>query len=319
MTSSSWKQVLVTGGAGAIGSTLSNALASSGCSVTVLDDLSSGNAELLQKNIRFVQGSICNEQDLVRAFAGGPEVVFHLAALFANQNSVDHPITDISVNGAGTINVLEQCMRSGVRKLLYTSSSCVYGSSADMREESPVGNIDTPYAITKLLGEQYCRFWTLHHRLDTVIVRIFNTYGPGEFPGPYRNVIPNFFDRAFRGEPLPITGSGEEVRDFNYVEDTVSGIIGAMKADTVPGDIFNLASGTGTRIIDLAVMVNEIAGSRGGVVYQPRRSWDSVTTRIGVVDKARGKLQIRPQVGLREGLKRTGKWLRSVPAQQNAL
>ena len=163
-----------------------------------------------------------------------PERVFHLAALFANQNSVEHPDRDLTVNGLGVVKVLEHAQRAGVAKVLYTSSSCVYGNKAVMRETDIDFKPDTPYAITKLLGEQYCRFWSEFHKLDTVMVRLFNTYGPGEHPGRYRNVIPNFMKLAMAGEALADHGTGEETRDFNFVADTVAGMILAMETPTTP-------------------------------------------------------------------------------------
>ncbi|OGT95793.1 MAG: hypothetical protein A2X80_03645 [Geobacteraceae bacterium GWB2_52_12] len=305
-----WNRVLITGGAGAIGSNLSNALSDAGCTVTVLDDLSSGSTGLLNEEINFIHGSVCRDQDLENAFSSSPDVVFHLAALFANQNSVEHPRKDIDVNGLGTIKVLEFAKKNHIKKLLYTSSSCIYGSNPDMRENNYIGCTDTPYAITKLLGEQYCRFWSRHHNLDTVIVRLFNSYGPGEFPGPYRNVIPNFFSLALQGEPLPITGSGDEIRDFNFVDDTVNGIISAMSSTTLPGDVYNLASGIGTRISDLACMINEITGNRAGIRFVPRRTWDSITTRIGCIEKARKEIAYKPSCNLTRGLSRTHEWFK---------
>lgn len=305
-----WNRVLITGGAGAIGSNLSNTLSDAGCAVTVLDDLSSGSAGLLNDKINFIHGSVCKDQDLESAFSNSPDVVFHLAALFANQNSVENPRRDIDVNGLGTIKVLEFAQKKHIKKLLYTSSSCIYGSNPDMRENNSIGCTDTPYAITKFLGEQYCRFWSRHNDLDTVIVRLFNSYGPGEFPGQYRNVIPNFFSLALRGEPLPITGSGDEIRDFNFVCDTVNGIISAMSSTTLPGDVYNLASGIGTRISDLACMINEITGNSAGIRFVPRRTWDSITTRIGYIEKARLELGYQPACKLPCGLAKTFEWLK---------
>jgi nucleoside-diphosphate-sugar epimerase len=311
MSHLSWKRALVTGGAGAIGSRLANTLRAGGCEVAVLDDLSSGDAGKLDPGIAFVQGSVTSDRDLDRAFATAPDVVFHLAALFANQNSVEHPCRDIDVNGLGMIKVLQWSQRHAVRKLLYTSSSCVYGASPEMREDAAAGSTDTPYAITKYLGEMYCRFWSSHHGLDTAIVRLFNSYGPGELPGRYRNVIPNFFSLAMQGKPLPITGTGDEVRDFNYVDDTVDGMIRVMSCGTVPGSVYNLGSGKGTTILDLAGMINRIAGNPAGIAFVPRRSWDTVTRRIGNIGKARAGVGYEPRVALPEGLARTHEWLKA--------
>lgn len=313
MTDQIRKRVLITGGAGAIGNNLAKTLAALGDDVTVLDDLSSGHASLLSPLVRFIKGSVCVDADLEKAFESRPQEVFHLAALFANQNSVDNPRDDIAVNGLGTIKVLEFSTRHAVRKFLYASSSCVYGTSEYMEEDNDiVGCADTPYAITKFLGEKYCRFWSAHHGLNTVIVRLFNSYGPGEFAGRYRNVIPNFFALAMNGKPLTITGTGDEIRDFNYVGDTVDGMIGAMSNRTDSGNVYNLASGVGTRIIDLATMINDISGNCAGVDFLPRRDWDSIIRRIGRINKAARDIGYCPATKLADGLQLTHHWIKSV-------
>ena len=163
-----------------------------------------------------------------------------------------------------------------------------------------------------MLGEQYCRFWSDFHKLDTVIVRLFNTYGPGEHPGRYRNVIPNFLKLAMSGEPLPITGTGEETRDFNFVADTVEGMILAMEKPTTPADVFNLASGRETTIRTLAEAINEITGNRAGLKFTPRRGWDHVLTRRGDTRRRSAFSATAPKVGLREGLAATHAWLQDV-------
>jgi UDP-glucose 4-epimerase len=303
---------LVTGGAGAIGSNLTSALLAAGHQVTVIDDLSSGHRDLVPAGARMIAGSIEEDDALAEAFAGRPAWVLHLAALFANQNSVEHPERDLLVNGLGTLKLLERATTCGATKLLYTSSSCVYGHKAVMREDDVNLECDTPYAITKLLGEQYCRFWSRHHGLDTVIVRIFNTYGPHEYPGRYRNVIPNFIKLAMEGQALPITGTGNETRDFNFVSDTVAGIMAAIAAPTPPGEVYNLASGNETSIVDLAQQINLVTGNRAGVVHLPRRGWDHVVTRRGDATKARSAFGHVAKISLPDGIARTYEWLKSL-------
>jgi nucleoside-diphosphate-sugar epimerase len=303
-------RVLVTGGAGFIGGNLVEALLEAGHSVTVLDDLSSGGRERVPGGARLVEGSIVDAKALDDAFADKPEIVFHLAALFANQNSVDHPARDLDVNGIGTVRMLEWSQASGVGKFLYTSSSCVYGGMAEMREEDAPGHLETPYAISKYMGERYCRFWSEHHGLDTVIVRLFNAYGPGELPGRYRNVIPNFIALALRGEPLPITGEGSETRDFTFVSDTVRGMMLAVAAETTPADAYNLGTGQPTQILALAHAINDLTANPAGVVFRPRRGWDHTPHRRGVVEKAAHELGFTAEADLHSGLARTVEWLR---------
>lgn len=300
---------LVTGGAGAIGSNLVARLLEAGHEVIVLDDLSSGHRRLVPEGARFVEGSVTRLDDVTGAFETRPDYVLHLAALFANANSVDHPQLDLEVNGGGTLRMLEACVEYGVRKMLYVSSSCVYGDTEVMREhESPL-RPHTPYAITKLLGERYCAFFAEHHGLDVVMVRLFNAYGPGEFAGPYRNVIPNWFAKAMRGEPLTITGTGDETRDFTFNGDTVSGMLGALHEPTEPGAVFNLGSGQETRIADVAERINALTGNAGSVEYLPRRDWDTVSRRRADVARAREAFGYEPRTSLDEGLARTHAWL----------
>lgn len=305
---------LVTGGAGALGSNLAARLLEDGHDVTILDDLSSGHRELIPTGAEFLLGSVANDNDVARAFARRPEYVAHLAALFANQNSVEHPQVDLVVNGSGTLRVLEAALAHGTRKVLYTSSSCVYGDDPVMHELDTHLRPHTPYAITKLLGERYCTFFAEHDELDVVSVRLFNAYGPLEYPGKYRNVIPNFFDRAFNRLPLVITGSGEETRDFTFNGDVVGGMIAALHASTVPGSVFNLGSGRETSIRDVAQAINELTGNDAGIELVPRRRWDKVARRRADIGAARTTLGYDPQTTLEDGLARTHEWLSTVRA-----
>jgi UDP-glucose 4-epimerase len=302
--------ILVTGGAGAIGSNVVRRLIELKHQVTVIDDLSSGDNKLLPKEAHFIQGTVENDADLKKCFDQKPNYVIHLAALFANQNSVDHPEKDLSVNGLGTLKCLEFCRSAGVKKMLYSSSSCVYGHKEVMIENDQVFGLDTPYAITKLLGEKYCSFFADHYKFDVVTVRLFNTYGPGELPGRYRNVIPNFFKLALSGQSLTITGTGDETRDFTFVSDTAEGIVKALFAQTEPGEIFNIASGRETKIQDLARSINSLTGNMAPIIKIPKRDWDKVNRRRADITKAREKLDFNPSMELTEGLKKTLEWLR---------
>ena len=208
-------RILITGGAGAIGSNLANVLSAEAKNeIVILDNMSSGHLENIQRraNVEFVRGSVESDEDLAVVFSQPVHVVFHLAANFANQNSVDYPQRDLMVNGAGSLKLYLQAVKHKVRRVVYASSSCVYGNREEPLDETcREFSLDTPYAITKLLGEDYLRFFIHHHALPGVIVRYFNVYGPNEYPGKYRNVIANFLYRALRGEDLVITGTGDEL------------------------------------------------------------------------------------------------------------
>jgi UDP-glucose 4-epimerase len=301
-------RILVTGGAGMIGGHVIVSLCDEGHDVTVIDDLSTGRRERVPQVVRFAVGSILDDHCLKKAFSNEPEFVIHLATSFANQRSVDNPESDLMINGLGTLRVFESCVRYGVHKVLFSSSSCVYGNMDVMRERNTGYQPATPYAMTKLLCEQYAQFHAEQRGLNVVIARMFNAYGPNEYPEEHRNVIPKFFAQAIQRQPLSIMGSGDETRDFTFVSDIVDGIRLALFSQTRPGEIFNLASGVDTTVMELATSINALMGNTAGVVMQRRRDWDRVQKRRGDIEKARNMLGYDPKVHLQEGLKKTAMW-----------
>lgn len=310
------KVILVTGGAGAIGANLCAALADAGAlMVIILDDLSSGYTWNIPKreNIMFVEGSITDDIAIKRVFFEKPDYIFHLAAFFANQNSVDYPEKDLKVNGEGTLKLLEYSLFNKVERFIYASSGCsIYGSSAPLplKEDFMSMNLSTPYQITKMLGELYCNFFKNHHGLPVVKARFFNSYGPGEVPGQYRNVIPNFIYWALKGEALPVTGTGEETRDFTYVSDLVDGLLRSGYYEPAIGQEFNLASGKETRIIDLAKMINEAVGNEAEIKFAQRRKWDTKSRLLASIDKAETVVGYKPEMEFKEGLMKTINWFK---------
>jgi nucleoside-diphosphate-sugar epimerase len=305
--------VLVTGGAGAIGSNLVRALRRDGRRVVVLDDLSSGHFPPPDDVLsRFVRGSVEDERALDAAFSEPVGVVFHLAALFANQNSVDHPERDLRVNGLGTLQLLERARRAHLRRFVYVSSSCVYAPTDDLLVEDSRLAPETPYACSKLLGEQYATFFRKHHGLPAVSCRLFNVFGPGEIPGRYRNVIPNFFARARKDEDLVVTGEGQEGRTFTYVDDVVHALQLAGGPLLPRAAVYNVASDNYCTIDELAMRVVSLTGSRSRIVKTAGRSWDRVRERRASWELARCDLGYRPRVALEDGLRQTLKWLDQV-------
>ncbi|MGZ5497286.1 MAG: NAD-dependent epimerase/dehydratase family protein [Candidatus Aminicenantales bacterium] len=309
------RTVLVTGGAGAIGSNLTRTLAGLGAQVIILDDLSSAerwNVPSLP-GVMFVEGDVLDEIKLKRVFFDRPRVIFHLAAFFANQNSLDHPEKDLLVNGMGTLRLLEYSVFTGVERFVYASSGCsIYGSSAPLplKEEFMSLHLSTPYQITKMLGELYCNFFHHQYGLNVVKPRFFNSYGPGEVPGQYRNVIPNWIYWAMKGQPLPITGSGEATRDFTYVSDIVDGLLRAGAMESAIGQEFNLASGAETRIGDLADMINKATGNKAGTLVASRRKWDTKSRLLASIDRARELIGYDPATPFEQGLQNTIQWFR---------
>lgn len=309
------KRILITGGAGCIGSNLVRALVKAKAEkIIVVDDFSAAPTWNLPNHpeISLVNGSVLVEENLKRAFSQKPQYVFHLAAHFANQNSVDHPETDLMVNGLGTLKMLQYSHLLGVERFVFASSGCsVYGSQAPLplKEDFVSLHLDTPYQIHKLLGELYCNYFHNYYKLPVATARYFNVYGPGEVPGKYRNVIPNFILWALHKQPLPITGTGEETRDFTFVEDIVRGTLQIGAVRKAVGEAINLASETETRVIDLANWINELTGNKAGIVLKPRRDWDKVVKRRASIEKARKILGYEPKTNIKTGLKKTYEWI----------
>ena len=310
------KTVLVTGGAGAIGSNLVKALASLGAKVIILDDLSSAerwNVPSLP-GVMFVEGDVLNEVKLKRVFFERPQIIFHLAAFFANQNSVDHPERDLMVNGMGTLRLLEYSVFTEVQRFVYASSGCsIYGSDSPLplKEDFMSMHLSTPYQITKMLGELYCNFFSNNYGLKVIKPRFFNSYGPGEVPGQYRNVIPNFIYWAMQKRPLPITGTGEETRDFTYVDDIVDGLLRAAVFEKAVDQEFNLASGEETSIVDLANMINEATDNPSGIRFSERRKWDTKSRLLASIDRAKDLIGYQPKTSFETGLQNTIDWFQA--------
>ena len=309
------KRILITGGAGCIGSNLTKALLKANPeSIIIIDDLSASYEWNIPQDpkVVFIQGSILDEEKMKRAFSYKPHYVFHLAAHFANQNSVDHPETDLLVNALGTLKTLQYANLVEVERFVFASSGCsVYGSQTPLplREDFVSLHLDTPYQINKLVGELYCNYFNDYYGLPVAIARYFNVYGPGEVPGKYRNVIPNFIWWAMNRQPLPITGTGEETRDFTFVDDIIDGTLRMGFVKEAVGEAINLASGTETKIIDLANWINELTGNTAGIIFKPRRDWDKAVRRRASIEKARKILGYEPKTDIKTGLERTYEWI----------
>ncbi len=308
---------LVTGGAGTIGSHLVKALLDEGAEVDVLDDLSTGRLDNLPEGgpIRLLR------EDLTAPTLGGIlrgrryHYVFHLAAHFANFLSVQEPQRNLAVNLLGTLNLLQAIDRRVAGRFVFASSSCVYGPNGRADESLPIrpADLDTPYAIGKFSAEALIGFWHRHYGLRTVILRYYNAYGPHDWPGPARSVIPNFFALALAGKPLPLIGTGDDVRDFTYVADIVAATLAAASCDAAVGRTFNIGTGQGTSIKELAGKINNLTGNQGGLVHLPGRPWDRCRERVARIDEARRVLGYAPAVPLDEGLALTRDWILTRP------
>jgi nucleoside-diphosphate-sugar epimerase len=308
------KKILVTGGAGAVGSQLVKKLVDLGAFIIIIDNLSSGYIWNLpsEGSILFIEGDITNNIDLKRAFFESPDIIFHLAAFFANQNSVDYPEKDLQTNGFGTLKLLEFTEIYGkIKRFVYAASGCsIYPSDAPMPWTEDLMNmyLTTPYQITKMLGELYCNYYYKVKKIPVVKARFFNSYGPGEVPGQYRNVIPNFIFWSKLGKSLPITGTGNETRDFTYVGDICDGLLRMGFMNEAIGEEINLAAGREIKIVELAKKINNITGNKSPIKYFKRRSWDTKPRMLASNEKAKKLLGFKVSLNFEDGLNEALKW-----------
>lgn len=312
------KTVLITGGAGAIGCNLTAALSDLDAErVIVLDDLSSAEVWNIpnKKNVQFIHGSVVDQNELKRVFNLKPSVVFHLAALFANQNSLDYPEKDLEVNGLGILRTLQfASMSGGVERFVYASSGCsIYGSHGKLplTEDQVSLFHTTPYQITKMLGELYCNFFFHHYGLPVVKTRFFNSYGPGEIPGQYRNVIPNFIYWALSGKPLVITGNPQATRDFAWVFDLVDALLRSGYCKEAVGEAYNLSGGKEIEIGYLAKKIVEYSGGASKIIIGAQRKWDTKDRLLANTGKASRIIGFTPAMDFNEGLKLTIAWMKN--------
>jgi len=307
-------KVLVTGGAGFIGSHLVERLVQEDIEVRVLDNFSTGHLENLEgviSRIELVEGDICDYRTTHNVMHG-VEVVFHEAALCSVPRSVKDPQKTNSINIGGTLNILVAARDAKVRRVVYASSSSVYGNTPALpKKESQTPTPDSPYAITKLTGELYCRtFWQLFG-LETIALRYFNVFGPRQVQdSPYAAVIPKFLEALMHSKSPRIHGDGEQSRDFSYVDNVVEANLLAMKAKDGFGETFNIACGERTTVVEVANQLTVLLGASVKPVYQEPRPGD-VRHSLADITKARTFLGYQPGTNLATGLLRTVDWYRN--------
>jgi len=302
---------LVTGGGGFIGSNLTIALVQMGYKVKVLDNFSTGSLDNLKsvlKEIEVCQGDLRNLSDVRRAVAG-VEAVFHQGALPSVPRSVANPVTTNEVNNNGTLNVFLASRDAGVRRVVYASSSSVYGNSDVLPKlEGMPPRPMSPYAATKLAGEVYGKIFYDLYGLETVGLRYFNVFGPRQDPeSEYAAVIPRFIDALLKGRPPVIFGNGTQSRDFTYVDDVIQANLLSQQAAGSAGEVFNIAGGKQTTLNKLLDILMNITGSRVDVIYSEARPGD-VNHSMAGIEKASNYLGYFPKTGLEEGLKLTVEW-----------
>ena len=303
-------EVLITGGAGFIGSNLTEALLKKGCFVRVLDNFSTGKRENLvfdkeYSSLDIFEGDICDLSTCQKAMRN-VEYVFHQAALPSVQRSVENPQVSNAINVGGTLNILLAARDGKVKRVIYASSSSVYGDTPTLpKHEEMNPHPLSPYALQKYVGEQYCRIFHELYGLDTISLRYFNIFGPKQDPNSlYSAVIPKFIDALVHDRPPTIFGDGEQSRDFTYIENVVQANLLAMSAERLHGEAINIACGKRTSLNQLLIILKEILGSARSPVYEEPRKGD---VRHSLADIRRGKevINYAPTVGIEMGLKKT--------------
>lgn len=305
------KKVLVTGGAGFIGSHLAKKLVADGHRVVVVDNMSEGKKEYLseiESEIEFFREDIRNLDKLVEIFEG-VDTVFHHAALRSVKRSVDNPIASNDHNITGTLNVYEAAKRRGVRRVIFSSSSSVYGKTdKQVFVETDRPNPQSPYALTKLAGEIYARLYHELYELDTVCLRYFNVFGPGQDPhGEYAVVVPLFIEMLKNNQAPTIHWDGEQSRDFTHIDNVVEANLLALKADKIAGEIFNISAGESYSINYLYKQISKLLHKNIKPSFGEMRAGD-VRHTCGDNSKAKERLGFGISVGFEEGLKRTVEW-----------
>jgi len=304
-------RILVTGGAGFIGSHIAETLIEKGHEVIVLDDLSTGREENLAHltgRFRFVRGSI-TDTHLLAEVMRGVQVVFHQAALGSVPRSVEEPRTTHDVNITGTFNVLMAARDAGVQRVVYAASSSAYGDTPTLpKAETMLPRPLSPYAVSKLVGEYYCQVFTRVYGLETVSLRYFNVFGPRQNPhSQYAAVIPKFITAALKGEPLTVFGDGEQSRDFTYIENVVQANLLAMESPHAVGKVYNVACGGRYTLNELIRQLEAVFGRKLEVQYLPPRAGD-VKHSEASIEAAQRDLGYRVLVPFEEGLRRTVQW-----------
>lgn len=311
---------LITGGAGFIGSNIVEELLRRGERVRVLDDFSTGKRENIAPflaQIELIEGDL-RDLNAVRRAVAGVDIVLHQAALPSVQRSIDDPLTTHAINATGTLHILEAARDVGVRRVVYASSSSIYGDSPTLpKREDMLPMPKSPYATTKITGEYYCRVFYQVYGLETVALRYFNVFGPRQDPAShYAAVVPRFVTALLRGEPPTVYGDGLQSRDFTYVANIVQANLLAATAPAIAGEVFNVACGERYTLLDLLSALNDILGTCITPIHAPARSGDVRHSQADIA-AIQEKLDYRVEIDFHEGLRRTVDWYRQATGNTN--
>ncbi|MDP2939747.1 MAG: SDR family oxidoreductase [Candidatus Omnitrophota bacterium] len=302
---------LVTGGAGFIGSHIVERLVKLGQDVRVLDNFSCGKEENLKGSINKIEliKADIRDADAVNRAVLGVDFVLHQAALRSVPKSLSNPSDYNAVNIDGTLNLLEAAGQAKVKRFVFASSCAIYGVNHKFpQEESDLPKLISPYALTKLTGEYYCRIFSKNYGLETVSLRYFNVFGPRQaLDDEYSAVIPKFITCILNNQPPPIHGSGKQSRDFIYIDNVVEANILATKIANIESQVINVANGKDYSILDLVALLNKIMGKSIKPIFTPPRPGD-VLKALADISKAKKILKYKPKVNFEQGLKRTLEW-----------
>jgi len=307
------QKIVVTGGAGFVGSNVVRRLLAENASVLVLDDFYTGddnNLPVGESKLDVVRGSV-TQFDLVRDVIKGASLVFHLAA----RNiivSTRNPREDYEVNIGGTLNVLLAARELNTPRVVYSSSTSVYGNPRYLPiNEDDATNMLSPYAVSKFAGENYCKAFYESYGLSSAVVRYSNVYGTAQRPdNPYCGVVSKFFESAMKGESPKIHGDGEQTRDFTYIDDVVEATLLAGISPKADGQVYNVGTGREVSVNQLARTIVEITGAKVEPAYVDRRDIDNIRRRVVNIEKIRRELRWLPSFTIEQGLRRTYQWLK---------
>ena len=324
------KRFLVVGGAGFVGSNLVRTLLDNGAeTIAVVDNLLSSEKENLPQDSRlfFIEGSVTDE-DILSKIRDEYDYIFHLATFHGNQNSIYDPLADHENNTLTTLKLFNHIKDfRNIKKVVYSGAGCAVAKKNMVDDVSPVTEddpisfeMDSPYSISKLIGEFYSVYFWRHFSLPVVRARFQNIYGPWEVLGAgkwrgtvatvWRNVVPTFIYKAIKNMPLPVENKGIATRDFIYVDDIVHGLLlCAFKGKE--GDVYNLATGKEVSILELATHINELTDNSAGIEFLPKRDWDTSIRRVGSTVKSKKELGFVAKTEIEEGLKRTVEWTKN--------
>jgi UDP-glucose 4-epimerase len=316
-----YSTAVVTGGAGFIGSHIAEYMVRKKVDVIIVDNLTRGNVKnispLLDKGARFVNADV-TDFGLIKRYFEGVDLVFHLAATVGVKFASRRPLEVMNNNIDSLRSVLKASVNGKVKKFIFTSSSEVYGDIevVPMKEDLPLSPV-SPYGISKIVGEAYCRAFCQKHGLNTSIVRYFNVYGPRQSCDDKSWVVPTFVTNAIEGKPLLVHGSGNQTRDFTFISDAVEGTMRIANRDEGLGDSYNIGTGKETSIRDLAKLVLTLSGHESTIAYTRPRAFH-IKRRCADISKAKEKLGYKPRVSLKNGLKITWDYFTRQMKETNA-